>query len=285
MAIIRPMVAGDYPVVAKISNDAAAEALVGMPTWETAAEVAATVAGQRHAEFVVAEDDESRIVGFAGYTLTEDGGAALYGPLVTTGGHGIGAWLASRIESMARHHGAAYLSMLIGLTNRSGAAWAEWRGYQPDSEYPEMLLSWIYPGELRREHFYEGGRVRRAEPGDLDAVEELYRECYQADVATRADWASWLSSTWVIEEDSRLLGLLHLDQPSAMIRHLCVEPGARRHGMGARLVAEAIEAFWAERPAKVGIMLPRDNQSGVSLIRRLGFRREIEVARWMKRDG
>lgn len=285
MAIIRPMVPGDYPVVAQISNDAAAKALVGLPTWETAIEVAATVASQRQAEFIVAEDDEGRIVGFAGYTLTEDGGAVLYGPLVTTDGRGIGAWLASRLESMARSHGAGYWSMLIGLTNRSGAAWAEWRGYQLDTEFPETLLAWVYPGELNREPFSDGVTVRRAQPEDLDMVEALYRICYQADVATRSDWANWLSSTWVITEGSLVQGLLHLDQATAMIRHLCVEPGARRHGIGARLVGEAIEAFCQERPAKVGIMLPLDNQSGVSLIRRIGFRREIAVARWMKRDG
>ncbi|MFZ5823974.1 MAG: GNAT family N-acetyltransferase [Bacillota bacterium] len=285
MAIIRPMVPGDYPVVAQISNEAANQALVGQPSWETATEVAATAASLRQAEFVVAEEENGRIVGFAGYRLTEDSGALLYGPLVTTGGHGIGAWLATRVESMARHHGARYYSMLIGLKNRSGAAWAEWRGYQLDTEYPETLLAWVYPGELKREQRQEGGTVRRARPEDLDRVEELYRTCYQADTATRSDWAAWLASTWVIEEEGRVEGLLHLDQPTAMIRHLCVEPGARRHGVGAQLVCDAIDAFWKESPSKVGIMLPLDNQTGVSLIRRIGFRREIPIARWMKRDG
>lgn len=285
MAIIRPMVPGDYPVVAQISNEAAAQSLVGMPAWETAAEVAAAVTGLRQSEFIVAEDDDGSVVGFAGYTLTDGGGADLYGPLVTRGGHGTGAWLASRIESMAHHRGASYYAMLIGLTNRQGAAWVEWRGYQQDTEYPERLLSWVYPGELKREQLYEGGSVRKARTEDLDRVEELYRICYQADTATRSDWASWLACTWVIEDESHVQGLLHLDAPTAMIRHLCIHPTARRHGMGARLVAEAIESYWKERPAKVGISISLDNQSGVSLIRRLGFRREIAVARWMKRDG
>ncbi|MFZ5814093.1 MAG: GNAT family N-acetyltransferase [Bacillota bacterium] len=285
MGIIRPMNPGDYPIVAQISNEAAAKALVGMPTWETAAEVAATVASLRHAEFIVAEDDAGRVVGFAGYAPTEDGGAMLFGPLVTVGGHGIGAWLSSRIETMARHHGVTYFAMLIGLTNRQGAAWAEWRGYQLDTEFPETLLCWVYPGELKQEQVYGGGSVRKALPEDLDRVEELYRNCYQADTATRADWAGWIPSTWVFEEDGQVLGLLHMDLTTAMIRHLCVEQTARRQGVGARLVVDAIQSFWRERPAKVGIMLSLDNQSGVSLMRRLGFRREIAVARWMKRDG
>ncbi len=285
MAIIRPMVPGDYTWVAKLSNDAAERALVGMPSWETAAEVSATVTSLRQAEFVVAEEDDGRLVGFAGYTLIDDGQAMIYGPLVTTEGHGIGAWLSSRIESLARHHGATSYSMLIGLTNRSGAAWAEWRGYQLDTEYPETLFTWIYPGELSRDHLSEHGIARWAQPDDLDQVEELYRVCYQADTASRSDWAAWLSSTFVLENEGRIQGLLQVDRPAAMIRHLCVNPDARRQGLGARLVSEALEALWHERRAKVGIALSLDNQSSVSLIRRLGFRREIAVARWMKRDG
>jgi len=285
MAIIRPMVPGDYPWVAKLSNDAAERAQVGMPSWETAAEVSATVSHQRQAEFIVAEEDDGRPVGFAGYTLVGDGQAAIYGPLVPAEGHGVGAWLSSRIESMARHHGATSYFMLIGLSNRSGAAWAEWRGYQLDTEYPETLLSWIYPGELRQETQSENGTVRKANPSDLDRVEELYRLCYQADTATRFDWAAWLSTTFVLEDGGQVQGLVHLDQPSTMIQHLCVNPGTRRQGMGARLVSAALEALWAERPAKIGIAVSLDDQSSVSLIRRLGFRREIAVARWMKRDG
>lgn len=285
MAIIRPMVPGDYPVVAMISNEAALRGQVGLPAWETAAEVAATIAALRQAEFAVAEDDDGQIAGFAGYQLTEDGGASLYGPLVTTGGHGVGAFLAARIESMARMRGASYYAMLIGLKNKQGSAWAEWRGYQLDIEYPETLIAWIYPGELRREEVSSRGQVRRATPADLDRVEALYRTCYQADIATRSEWASWLASTWVTEVESEVLGLLHIDQATQMIHHICVEPSARKRGLGGHLVADAIADCWRERPAKVGIMLPLDNQSGVSLIRRLGFRREIGVARWMKREG
>lgn len=285
MAIIRPMVPGDYPVVAMISNEAALRGQVGLPAWETAAEVAANIAALRQAEFAVAEDDEGQIAGFAGYQLTDDGGAILYGPLVTAGGHGVGAFLAARIESMARMRGAGYYAMLIGLKNRQGAAWAEWRGYQLDTEYPETLIAWLYPGELRQDERATRGQVRRATPADLDRVEALYRTCYQADIATRSEWAGWLAATWVVEDEGEVHGLLQIDPASQMIRHLCVEPSARKQGLGGQLVAGAITDCWRERPAKVGIMLPLDNQSGVSLIRRLGFRREIAVARWMKREG
>lgn len=69
-----------------------------------------------------------------------------------------------------------------------------------------------------------------------------------------------------------------------MIQRLCVESGARRRGLGSRLVCAALEDLWRERPAKVGIVLPLDNQRGVYLVRRLSFRREIAVARWLRRE-
>lgn len=286
MATLRPMVPGDYPIAAQMSNEAAASALVGRPTWETAAEVAATLAQRRQAEFIVAEDDEGQVRGLAGYQLTDDGCALLFGPLVARGGQGTGAWLATRIEAMARARGASSYALLIGLQNGQGAAWAEWRGYLRDTEYPEMLLAWVYPGELRRPAPPAGGvTVRPAEPGDLDAVEGLYRECYQVDSATRVDWQGWLASTWVLEEDRQVAGLIQLDEATSTVQHLCISPPARRRGLGAWLSAEAVTAYWQQKPTKVGVMIPLDSHSGVSMIRRLGFRREIPVARWMKRDG
>lgn len=285
MAIIRPLVPGDYPVVAEISNDAATKGLLGRPVWETAREIAATVAEARQAEFVVAENDDGSLAGFAGYALSPEGQADLYGPLVVTSGHGIGAWLASRVESLARHRGAVSYAMLIGLANRSGAAWAEWRGYQRETEFPDTLMAWVYPGEIGCDSQTAGGVVRRAVPADLDQVENLYRTCYMIDTATRDDWATWLPDCWVLESDGAIQGLLHLDSARAEVRHLCVEPSRRRRALGSLLAAEGVKAFWQERPTKVGAVLSLDNRSGVALVRKLGFRREIVVGKWMKRDG
>lgn len=284
MATLRPMVPGDYPVAAQMSNEAARHALVGRPTWETAAEVAATLAQRRPSEFIVAEDDEGQIRGLAGYQLADDGGALVHGPLVARMGQGTGALLASRIEAMARARGATSYAMLLGLENGQGTAWAEWRGYQRDTEYPETLLAWVYPGELRRPAEPAGVMVRRAASGDLDAVEGLYRQCYQVDSATRVDWQGWLPATWVAEAGGDVVGLVQLDPVSSSIQHLCVSPGARRRGLGGWLVAEAVAAYWRQTPAKVGVAVPLDNHSGVAMIRRLGFRREIPVTRWMKRS-
>lgn len=140
MATIRSMTPADYEAVAALSRDAAAGGLLGRPMWETAHDVAAAVSDLEHAAFVVAVSDEGEVVGLAGYHLLPTGEAALYGPLVSVEGHGIGAWLLSRAEAMAHQSGANTLAMLIGTANRSGAAWAEWQGYVQDTETPPFQI-------------------------------------------------------------------------------------------------------------------------------------------------
>jgi N-acetylglutamate synthase-like GNAT family acetyltransferase len=280
MATIRAMTEADFPAVAAMANEAAARALVGRPLWETAGDVAAELSTLSQATFIVAEDDAGQVIGLAGYSLTEDGEARLYGPLVTTEGHGIGAWLETRVVSMAQHQGATSFSMLIGLGNRSGQAWAQWRGYQQDTEQPELLLTWLYPGEMRTSGLTGAGEVRRAGLGDLDAIAALLQECFPRE---RSHPSQWLDQCWVIEVEGQVLGFLTLEWPTAWIRHLCIHPAMRRRGLGAKLLVQVIERFWAEDSRKVGLAVPLDDTAPVTLLRRLGFRREVPVATWMKR--
>lgn len=283
MASIRPMTPADYPVVAAITREAAQRALVGRPVWETAEEIARELASLSQAEFIVAEDADGNVTGMAGYALDPFGEAILYGPLVTVAGHGIGAWLAGRIEAMARQNGAGYYSMLIGLNNRGGAAWADWRGYQLASEQPEMLMTWVYPGELRPVRMADAA-VRPATPADLGRIYELYQESFPTGRIEERTWARLLPECSVVELNGRVEGFLRIDRATAWIDHLCVAHALRRQGLGARLLTGAIERFWEERHEKVGLAVPLDNTAPVSLFRQLGFRLEIPVAKWMKRE-
>ncbi len=285
MATIRPMTPADYPAVAAISAAAAQSALVGRPAWESEVDVAAEVSAVKQGAFVVAEDEGGRLIGLAGYSLGLDGEAALYGPLVTEQRHDIGTYLSSRIEAMARDDGATAYSMLIGLDNKQGAAWAQWRGYHLETEHPETLMTWVYPGELRTGGMPEGMRVRQAAAGDLDAVYALYQEAYPQGRLSREVWQGWLPDTWVAERDGQVVGFLHLIPATAWIYPFGVARAQRRQGIGTALLTGAVTAFWERQPRKVGLAVPLDNGSLVALFRRLGFRREIPVAKWTKREG
>jgi L-amino acid N-acyltransferase YncA len=285
LANSRLMTPADYPAVAAIANDAAERALVGLPTWETAEDVATEIASLRHSEFIVAEDEEGKILGLAGYALQEQGAAAIYGPLVVEEGHGVGAWLASRIESMALRHGATNTSMLIGLDNGSGVEWVEWRGYQRDSEHPQMLLTWIYPGELNRTGQLTDGQVRPAVTAYLERINELYETCMPTGQDSPETWATWLDECYVLEIGGKVQGFVHLIASAATVRLIGIDPAQRRHGAGTRLLADALEAVWAGRPQKMGAAVRLDNKATTALLRHLGFRREIPVGTWMKREG
>jgi len=277
MATIRSMAPADYPAVAAMADDATGRALLGRPTWETAAEVAAEVeaAGDR-AHFLVAEDDSGAIIGMAGYKLTAEGEALLYGPLVVTEGHGVGAWLESRVVTLAAQHGATVFSMSIGLSNKSGAAWAEWRGYQADREEPEQVLAWLYPGDLREVVSQDTGTVRPATPADMGAIGALAQDCHiqppTSDEGIR-----------VIERDGLVAGVLQLEPATGWITVLCVAPPYRRRGLGAHLLTQSVRECWQSNPRRLGITLSMETHSGIRFARRMGFQQERPVARWLKR--
>ena len=281
MATIRSMTPADYAAVAAMADDAALHTLVGRPLWETEADVAAEVAaigGQ--GAFLVAEDDEGNVAGVAGFRMLEHGEAEIYGPLVTASGNGLGAWLESRVVSTAEARGAVSYSMLIGLDNRSGQAWAEWRGYLRDSESPELLLTWLYPGDLLAPLPAKERLVRPAVAADANRLQALLEAGFPLD---RSRASEWLEEAWVVEQSGQVAGFLRLEQAVGWVHHLTVDPALRRQGLGATLLTEVVPRFWQEQSRKVGLAVPLDDAAPVSLFRRLGFRREVPVAKWMKR--
>lgn len=280
MATIRPMTPADYAAAAAMANEAAAKALVGMPLWETEADVAAEVGAPGDRAFIVAEDENGTVTGVAGYRLAPGGEAELYGPLVTAEGHGVGAWLESRVVNMAWQKGAAAVSMLIGLENRSGAAWAEWRGYLRDTEAPELLFTFLYPGELRHAPQGVDALVRPAVPADMDRLDNLLQECFPQE---RLGPGAWLHECQVVETGGVVAGFLRLEPATARISHLCVDPALRRRGLGSCLLAETARRFWEGDARRIGLAVPLDETAPVSLFRRMGFRREVSASKWMKR--
>jgi GNAT superfamily N-acetyltransferase len=280
MATIRTITPADYRAAAALADDAARRALLGRPLWETEADVAAEVAAAGRGALLVAEVEDGSLAGLSGYRLTDSGEAEIYGPLVAAEGHGIGAWLEGRVVTMAAQQGATTYTMRIGLGNQAGEAWAQWRGYTRDSEAPELLLTWLYPGELRLVTLAAGAVVRPAVAADLERVEALLSECYPRE-QTKPE--RWLDQCWVVEAGSRVEGCLRLDKATAWMKYLCVDPGARRRGLGTTLLTGVVQRFWQEASRKVGLAVPLDDAAPVSLFRRLGFRREVPVAKWMKR--
>jgi ribosomal protein S18 acetylase RimI-like enzyme len=278
---IRAMQPSDYEAVAALSAQAAAHKRVGRPVWRSSADVQNEISQLANAAFIVTEDESGQVVGFTGYRLQDDE-AEIYGPLVSAAGHGIGAWLSSRIEAMAAAEGATAYSLLIGLENGSGAAWAEWRGYLRDSEFPATVLAWIGPEQLQHWDAGTDEAVRQARPDDLSALYALYQACYPQGQWTRENWAIRLPECWVYDS-GRIVGFLHFPRSTAKMKQLGVDPSVRRTGVGSALMVGALTDFWKRDHRKVGIRCRLDNQTALSLLRSLGFKQEVTVGKWMKR--
>lgn len=284
MPEIRSLTSADYAAVAAMSADAMVQGLVGLPTWETAEDVARALQAAEHGEFIVAVDEDGQVIGVAGYELRPDGAAWIYGPLVKTRGIGTGAWLAGKIESVAAHKGAQSYAMLIGLKNKAGQAWAEWRGYLLDDEYPETLLVFAPPGEVPAAPAVAEGEVRPARPGDLDRIYDLFTASFPTEFVTAQVWQGWLPQCHVIEVDGAVVGFVRIDE-QGFLHHVCVDAGYRRRGLSRKLMAEALAAAKARSVVRAEAAVRLDNTAGVELLRSLGFTREIPVGKWVRREG
>lgn len=283
MTTVRDMRMADLPAVAALSAEAAGRALLVRPHWETVADAAWALSQLRRAAFMVAEGADGGLQGFAGYSITREGEAVLYGPLAATEGEGIGAFLMTRIETLARQAGAGSYSMLVGLGNRAGAAWAEWRGYLRDSEYPEQLYAWVRPGELLPPAPVPGVQVRAMAPGDLETVADLHQACSPAESVSPESLGQGLKDWLLLEREGSVIGAVQIDEPGAFLHHLCVAPAARRQGLGAHLAASAVTRFWRQRQVRVGISTRLENETAAAFLRDVGFVGEVPAARWIKR--
>jgi RimJ/RimL family protein N-acetyltransferase len=125
----------------------------------------------------------------------------------------------------------------------------------------ERLLAWIRSEE---EMFYWGGHAF-AWPLDLT---QLVRYARSADPPTRSIWRACLNGEICGHIE------LNVDQPhrAAQLNRVLVPPDRRGHGVGASMVAAALEQGFGEYAVhRVGLRVYDANEAGLALYRTLGF--------------
>jgi GNAT superfamily N-acetyltransferase len=119
--------------------------------------------------------------------------------------------------------------------------------------------------------------IRRAEPGDAEAIAEIFLRArapmtYLPEVHTDAETREWIRSAvlpeqevWVADEGGRLSGFaaLHVD----MLEHLYVHPDAQGRGIGTSLLGVAME----RRPAGLCLWVFQRNENARRFYARHGF--------------
>ncbi len=126
--------------------------------------------------------------------------------------------------------------------------------------------------------------VRRAFADDLEAIHPLLEELVPAQSArSRAAWSEALTkegyAAWIAEVGSTPAGFVDLvvfhdvahDAKIGLISNLVVDARFRGRGLGASLLAEAIQHCRREGAAEVHVWTDFENTGAIGLYERLGF--------------
>lgn len=280
MARVRTMNQADWVEAARLTQVAGARSLIALP-WESAEDLA-RLAAVPGVTLLVAEDEAGHLAGVGGFRIGRRGEAHLWGPVVATEGHGIGAWLMNRMEALAEAEGATSFLLTLALANRSGAAWAAWRGYLRDDE------AWTYQlctRDLREPVIVEGAAYRSASPTDLPAITALANASFPNGYLSEAEWAAVLPEVVVAEQGGALAGFLWLRGQTGRIKLLAVDPSFRRQDVGRGLVLQALQTAQTLGLRHLEAKVRQENEAMLSLLRQAGFQRFQTVSSWVKRPG
>jgi ribosomal protein S18 acetylase RimI-like enzyme len=282
VARVRAMSPADWAAAARLTQVAGARELIALP-WESEADLA-RLAGVPGVTLLVAEDEAGQLAGVGGFRLGRRGEAHLWGPVVATEGHGIGAWLMHRMEALAEAEGATAFVLTLALANRSGAAWAAWRGYLRDDE------SWTYqlctrdlraplPAPQTTVHY------RPATPADVPRLITLAGTAFPAGYLSQDEWASVLDEVTMAERGGTVVGFLWLRRQTGRIKLLVVDAAFRRQGIGRGLLLQALQTAQERGHQHLEAKVRQENEAMLALLRQLGFNRFVAVSSWIKRPG
>lgn len=120
---------------------------------------------------------------------------------------------------------------------------------------------------------------------DLDALVALAARCPEAAHWSRADFERAIRGEfqgWVAEKDARVRGFIvaRVVADEVEVVNLAVEPGARRAGIGSRLLGEALEHARRAGALRVFLEVRESNHNARAFYERHGFRLSSRRARY-----
>jgi len=237
------------------------------------------------------DGDERRIVA-AGWAQASGQRARLWGKVHPNHRRkGVGTYLLRWTEEQARRlESIAKLSIINETLNEGSIALYEQEGYSCNfvEQWMERDLREPLPEIARSFHaqpwteqnagrFFEAYREAfstRRTPGSPEPVAEDWIEKNMEDPDFRPDLSL------LVEEDGKAVGFLaaavveirQLRQRCGWVSQVGVRPEWRGRGVGAWLVARAMESFRQEGLEAVGLHVNADNPDAIGLYERLGFR-------------
>jgi ribosomal protein S18 acetylase RimI-like enzyme len=254
------------------------EEQVGNPLWASREELESELSDwdPGPTETLLVFEDDRRVVGFGGVEAAHGfEHADLFGPLVAPGyrGRKIGTRLLEASIERARTFGASRLLASVGTRNAGGRLVLENAGFHA-AEAADAILRLVPHQHRPLERAPAGVSVRRASPGDLPGLLELYHEVFEGASFPDAFWAHSVeqSTVYVAEAADEAIGFVHLDPVDRWVYHLGVAEAERGRGVGAYLLSRALADYWSRRPGELlGLSVRADNVPALRLYRAQGF--------------
>jgi GNAT superfamily N-acetyltransferase len=132
---------------------------------------------------------------------------------------------------------------------------------------------------------------------DLQAIIDLHGSSYAKECGWNASFKAyvagplidWLRNTsarkrlWIAEHEGRFVGcvaVVSAAEDTAQLRWLLVDPQLRGHGLGKRLLTEAIAFAWEQRYTKIILWTEQSLKTASRLYAAAGFIKSEEKASW-----
>lgn len=288
--IIRHFQASDYVPVADLLKQTYRDSarLSGLTPDRLKAEISER-GGDPKKDYLVVESQQGDLLGFCGYSTSNDGHARMDGPVVAYAerGQGLGERLWHELADLMRSRRVSRVSVLLEDGNRLGGNFLKRLGFKQGST--QIIVTCDQP--------YQGGKVeipgltlRHVVGGknfDRDAYLALHGKIFHPRSRQFLDLLLSLPDyhIFVAERDGEMVGFLELElaEDTAIIESFGIRPDHRRNGYGAALLCEALEFAWQQPDIKlIRQIWKTDNPEFLKVYTSLGFRQKAALHQMTK---
>ncbi len=253
------------------------------PLWETEAELVAEFERFRidpESHLLVAAEGDGEILGFAGFLRKPDADAAgLICPIVKRGGRrrGVGGELLRAAQTLAVEKlGIRLMTAGIGTRNRVGYSLLSSHGFRPVRQHFFMRCD-VRPSVPDAP--IEGLTLELAQPGDVDAILDIYRACGfepRSPEAMHACLQDGRHAHAVARHDGRVVAFVEIEahlSKRVWVAYVGVTDALRGRGVGSALVAWVLERRFEAGAVSALLLLSPANRTALRAYEKVGFRR------------
>jgi len=253
------------------------------PLWESAAELVAEF--QRfgidpESHLLVADEGDGEILGFAGFLRRPgDDSAGMICPIVKRGGRrrGVGGEILRAAQTLATEKlGIRLVTAGIGTRNRAGYSLLASHGFRPVRQHFFMRCD-VQPSVPDTP--IEGLTIQLAQPGDAEAILDIYRACGfdpRSPEAMNACLQDGRHHHAVAHHDGRAVAFVEIEAhwpQRVWVAYVGVTDALRGRGVGSALVSWILEKRFEAGAASALLLLSPANRTALRAYEKVGFRR------------